>query len=214
MNVPLSEVVVHSPGQAVPQIIDKEKTGGQNLAGLGREAGDMAKRSKFALHRLLEPIRKEIESELRQKLSWRNIVPITLTNYMGEFKRTPILSICKLGFIVLLGYGEWNFTKGIFAGEVLLKNTPFTDLFSNNVTTQNNAGGAITNAVQDVQFFRDGILILGTANYLLFHNAYRRCRNDIVEECFNRYLQDETLPRDLSNELFDLKKQELNKSLF
>jgi hypothetical protein len=174
--------------------------------------------SQFTIQKQLTPIQQEIDIEIKKRLACGKIILLTLKNCLEEAKRTPLWTVFKVGVIFpLCLYGEMRFVEGIFAGEVLLKNTPFNDLFSSssnisNVDIQNNAGGAITNAVQEIQFGRDGILTLGTLYFIFLRNSYRKARGEVIDACYNQYLSDETIPKQISNALLDLKKMEHDKS--
>ncbi len=170
--------------------------------------------SRFQIHQKLEETINNINSEIREKLSCRNIIALTLHNFADESKKSPLMAICKIGFTALCGYGLKNFVEGIFAGERLLANTPFKDLFSSDIDVQNNAGGNITNAVQDVQFARDGIFTIVTMGYVLFRNGYKKAKYEVIEDCFNKVLKDTTLSVEESNELFELKKSKHSESWF
>ncbi|HEY4831807.1 MAG TPA: hypothetical protein VIH61_04520 [Waddliaceae bacterium] len=174
--------------------------------------------SQFTIQKQLQPIQQEIDIEINKRLACGKIIHLTLKNCLEEAKRTPLWTVFKVGVIFpLCLYGEMRLIEGIFAGEVLLKNTPFNDLFSSsanisNIDVQNNAGGSITNAVQEIQFGRDGILTLGSLYFIFLRNSYRKARGDVIDACYDQYLGDETIPKQISNALLDLKKMEHDKS--
>lgn len=167
-------------------------------------------RSKPELRRALEPTLQKIHREMKEKFGWLNILSITLKNCFEEIKEKPILAIGKIIVLFGIGYMLKNIFEGIYSGEELFYDVSFFDNFSSNKTTQTNAAGLLTNAGSNVSFTVDGVFLLLIAYRLFFERAYNKAARGIINECYNKFLDDISFPFEESNELYEIKNQELD----
>lgn len=167
-------------------------------------------RSKPELRRAIDPTLQKIHREMKEKFGLLNILSLTLKNCLEEIKEKPILAIGKIIVLLGIGYMLKNIFEGIFAGEELFYDVPFSDNFSPNTTTQTNAAGLLTNAGSNVSFTVDGAFLLLIAYRLFFERAYNKAARGIINECYDQFLDEKSVPVDESNELYELKNQELD----
>lgn len=169
--------------------------------------------TKLELHQALEPVLTEIYTEMEKRFYLRNITPIILKNVLLEIKEKPLKAMCKFGVIIICCYLMKNLVEGIIGGEALFANFSLTmDMFSSDPATQINGGGLITNAAADVNFTIDSLVVGYAMYYLSFRNAYQKAARDIVNACFDKYIdgeQSESLSRDERNALYELKNEEM-----
>jgi hypothetical protein len=205
MTASLTEIIIHDPVVTVKHHGKQDEKPGIIR---GHSYEHLPRSSDPDVLKSLQSVLTEIRSDLFQKTSNRNMAYLALRNTIADAKENRMMTLCKLAFIALCGYAEKNFVVGILAGEILLKNTATSDLFATSVAIQNNAGGAITNAVQDVQFARDGIVILGSMYFVLFRKGYRQARHEMIDSCYDKYFTTESLSIDQKNMLLKLKDRE------
>lgn len=167
---------------------------------------------KYFIIKELEKVTALINDDIKQNLSFKNIIPIVISDFWEQLKTTPVGTAIKIATVIPpFFYGEYRFLQGIIAGEVLLKNTSYNDLLSTNTTLQNQTASLISTGVQEILYGMGGGLALGLLYYALFHDLYTNIKNSIVNHSYHNFLNDPTISKDISDILLELKKEALTK---
>ncbi len=170
----------------------------------------LTKLSKHELSKTLQPILQNIRKKIDEDFRVFHIASRSLQNCFHELKQKPLLSLGKLIVLGGCGIGMTNIIEGIISGEVLFKDVSFYDNFSSVKATRINAANLLTNAAQNASFTMDGIFLIYNIYYLFLRTTYQKAAYRIIDEAYDKYLNDNSIPIDLLNELYDIKRRELN----
>lgn len=167
-------------------------------------------RSKLDVRKSIEGILQEIHKEIREKSGLSHILGHILKNCFHELKEKPFVGIGKVIILCGIGYMLKNIFMGIYSGEELFYDVPFSGVFSSNVTNQEIAAGYLTNAGSNASFTLDGSFLLYIAYVLFLDGAYNKAMHSIINESCINVLKGKNLPIEELNELYNLINRELD----
>lgn len=161
------------------------------------------------LNQLLKPVLNQVQSDLNDKLSQRNVIQLSLKYCWEEARDRKMLTLGRLALTVFIVYCMAHLVEGVIGGEVLFWGIWPNELFSSNFDVRINAGGLLTNAAANVNFMIDSVVLGGTVYWMLFRNGHRKAMRQIINESYDGQIQSNQDNQEIASALFKLKKNAL-----
>jgi hypothetical protein len=204
-DMSILRIAIHS-SQIKVESLENHPSEEEQTSKLGNHVIIYIQPSKLELHQALGPTMQKISKNIAEGTRLRPLIKPTLKNCVRQAKEEPLRFVGKICCIPLFGYALKNLLQGIIGGEDIFWRSSFMALFSSNAYQ---TGLDQTNAAEDAGFAVDGLFIIFMAYCLFIQYAQHTAIYDHKDNSYEKFVQDESLPKEWRDELYELKLQEL-----
>lgn len=167
------------------------------------------KKTAYDLEKGLFPIIQNIEIEREEVLSKKNIIYLTLKEFIIDVKAHPWKTAAKLALVGTTALLLHPLIIGAIACINSYRLLQINDLYSTDAAIANTASQLFANLGHGVGYLVEGIEISFFTSCVLFRSSYKRAMVQLIEELYDKHVHSTNLNIQERNFLYKMKKAEL-----